>query len=89
MRNAQFLKDAEGVRAWADGARAGETTTYFRGHLAMAADISVAARELAELVGWLYREGLVTPVQQRVGKHDYRYQLQRTSVMAAGERRAA
>lgn len=83
MRCGQLLKDAEGLRCWADAARPGESTTYFRGHLAMAADISPAARELAELVTWLYAEGLVTPVQQRLGKHDYRYVLQRTQRLAA------
>ena len=82
MRGGQFLKDAEAVRAWTEAARAGEALMYFRGHLAMAADISPAARELAEVVAWLYDEGLVTPVQQRLGKHDYRYVLQRTGVPA-------
>ena len=89
MRGGQFLKDAEAVRAWTESAHAGEATMYFRGHLAMAADISPAARELAEVVAWLYDEGLVTPVQQRLGKHDYRYVLQRTGVPAEGLRHAA
>ena len=89
MRGSQFLKDAEAVRAWTEEARAGEALMYFRGHLAMAADTSHAARELAEVVGWLYAEGLVTPVQQRLGKHDYRYVLQRTATPAGGVRLAA
>ena len=89
MRGGQFLKDAEAVRAWTEAARAGEALMYFRGHLAMAADIRPAARELAEVVAWLYDEGVVTPVQQRLGKHDYRYVLQRTGVPAEGLRHAA
>lgn len=73
------LADTETVRSWVSSARSGEALTYFRGHLAMAADIMPAAGHLATVIARLYREGLVIPVQQRIGRHDYRYIVQRTA----------
>ena len=73
------LADSETVRSWVSRAKSGEALTYFRGHLAMAADIAPAAGQLATAIARLYRDGLVIPVQQRVGRHDYRYIVQRTA----------
>ena len=73
------LADSETVRSWVNNARCGEALTYFRGHLAMAADIAPAAGQLAAAISRLYRDGLVIPVQQRLGRHDYRYIVQRTA----------
>ena len=73
------LADSETVRSWVSNARCGEALTYFRGHLAMAADIAPAAGQLAAAIARLYRDGLVIPVQQRLGRHDYRYIVQRTA----------
>ena len=73
------LADTDTVRSWVNNAKCGEALTYFRGHLAMAADIAPAAGQLATAIGRLYRDGLVVPVQQRIGRHDYRYIVQRTA----------
>ena len=73
------LADTDAVRSWVTNARAGEALTYFRGHLAMAADVMPAAGHLATVVARLHSDGLVVPVQQRVGRHDYRYIVQRTA----------
>jgi len=80
---AALTADAATVLAWANSAAPGEALMYFRGHLAMAADTSPAAEQLARAVAQLHRQGLVAPVQQRLGQHDYKYVLQRTCRPAA------
>ena len=83
------LTDIDSLRAWMCAAHEGNALPYFRGHLALAADTSPAARRIAEEVAWLYGAGLVVPVQQRLGKHDYRYILQRTARSVDARRLAA